>query len=152
MSANAYRFGGKDVLWEAFMTYEGFDVALLNIDEAHRTIDFLFRFQPDRRCMFHRHIAPTRSLVIEGEHHIFECQPDGAREHRVNPAGTWSQNDAPEIHIEGGGPDGAVVFMSVRAEGDHIYDLLDEDLNTVRTVTFDDFKKAFARSQEKAAA
>ena len=81
-----------------------FDVAVLGSQPDHGTLDLLVRFAPNSHCHFHRHVATTRTLVLQGEHHVFDVGSNGETVHKIKPAGTYSQSPAGEIHMERGGP------------------------------------------------
>ena len=133
---------GEDIPWKPFSKYTGFVYKLLDVDVARRTVEMILKFEPDSVCFYHRHLGPVASLVLEGEHHIDEVQPDGSRVKKVRKAGEFAMSDGSHAHIEGGGPDGGVIFFSFRCDQDHIYDILDNDLNVVHEVTVQDFKNA----------
>ena len=83
-------------------------------------------------CFHHRHHSAVASLVLEGEHHIHEIDAGGIRPHKVRKAGEIAFSNDGHAHTEGGGPDGAIVHFSFRGDHDHIYDILDENLELVR--------------------
>ena len=133
---------GRDIPYKPFSFYEGFVYKLLDVDMAHRTVEMILKFEPDSVCFYHRHLGPVASLVLEGEHHIKEVHADGKEATSIRRAGEFTMSDHRHAHIEGGGPAGGVIFFSFRCEQDHIYDILDEDLNVVHQVTVQDFKAA----------
>ena len=66
-----FRFDTKQVDWKDFIT-TGCYYKLLDVNVAARTADMIVKFEPGARCMYHRHIAPATSLVLEGELHIID--------------------------------------------------------------------------------
>lgn len=80
------------------------------------------------------------SLVLEGELHVIEKTPDGKTRESVKPAGTFSADATNEVHIEGGGDQGVVVYFSMRGDTDHIYDF---DLELKRAISIQDFDRDF---------
>jgi hypothetical protein len=57
----------------------------------------------------------------------------------VKRAGDFSAGSKGEIHIEGGGNEGVVVYFSMRGDTDQIYDLLNADLSLRKAITVQDF-------------
>ena len=89
-----------------------FDLAVLGAQPENNTLDLLVRFAPHSHCHFHRHVAATRTLVLQGEHHVFDIEPNGETVHKIKPAGTYSQSPGGEVHMERGGPEGAIVLFN----------------------------------------
>jgi hypothetical protein len=134
-----FRFDTSAVEWKKFLT-DGCYYRILDVNVPARTAEMLVKFEPGARCLYHRHVATTMSLVLEGELHVIERTPEGDRE-SVKGAGTFSAGATNEVHIEGGGNEGVVVYFSMRGDTDHIYDLLDENLNLKRAITIQDFER-----------
>jgi len=141
-AAGNFRFDDSKVEWKDFLT-EGCYYRILNVDVPSHSTDFLVKFEPGSRCLYHRHVAPTTSLVLEGTLHVLEQTPNGVVE-KIKPAGTFSSGAENEIHIEGAEKDGAVIFFSLRGTDDHIYDLLNTDLTLRKAITVQDFDKDWA--------
>jgi hypothetical protein len=115
------------------------DLAILGWDRDAGTIDLLIRFD-DRggHCQSHRHVCTTSVFVLEGEQHLEELLPDGSRRPKVRPAGVHHLTTGdPHPHMERGGPEGAVVFYSHHSPDGRLYDIVDDDLTVVGTVTID---------------
>lgn len=135
-----FRFDAATVDWKDFIT-TGCYYKLLDVNVAARTADMIVKFDPGARCMYHRHIAPATSLVLEGELHIFDQTSTGETLRVVKPAGTYTSGVEDDMHVEGGGEQGVIVYFSMRGSSDHIYDLLDSKLNLKRAITIHDFAK-----------
>ena len=138
--ANDYRFDTRNIEWKDFLT-EGCYYRILDVNVAARTADMLVRFDPGSRCLFHRHVAATTTLVLEGSLHVFEQSADGGVIEKIKPAGSFSSGAENEIHIEGGGDEGVVVYFSMRGKDEHVYDLLNPDFSLRRAITVQDFAK-----------
>lgn len=138
------------VRWRPFPGFDGLHYHVLDVDRGRDLVDMLMKFDPDARCVPHRHVGPTRTLVVEGEHQMFEADgsSDGPTDRR--PAGTFSTNDGDESHIEGGGPDGAVILLSMTAIDDVVYEIMDEDLELERVITLADFERGLAKQRADA--
>ena len=129
--------------WQKFVT-EGTYYKLLRVDVAARKADMLVKFEPHARCLTHRHVAETTSLVLEGELHVHEKTPEGEVV-TIKPAGTYSVGAENEVHVEGGGDEGVLVYFSMQGTSDVIYELIDPATHQVkRSISIQDF----ARDQE----
>lgn len=136
-------FDDRNINWRKLGDFEHFTYTIFDIDETREIADFALKFVPSEKIFLHRHRAHTNTLVIAGEHRLYE--PDGSlRETR--PVGSFTVSPAsPEPHAEGGGVDGAVVAYNTRGSSDGVvFDVLDELQNTVGTLTFSDLTNLFA--------
>jgi len=137
---NHFRFDTRDVDWKDFIT-AGCYYKLLDVNVGARTADMIVKFDPGARCMYHRHVAPCTSLVLEGELHIIDQTSSGEKLRVIKPAGTFTSGVEDDLHVEGGGENGVIVYFSMRGSSDRIYDLLDSNLNLKRAITIHDFAK-----------
>ncbi|MEQ9641848.1 MAG: regulator [Alphaproteobacteria bacterium] len=146
-----YRFDDRNVTWRPFPGFEGLYYFVLDVDDDRQLVDMLMKFDPHATCVPHRHVGPTRTLVIDGEHRIIETDGETIRDRR--PAATFSRNGGDETHIEGGGPDGAVILLSMTAVDGVIYEILDETASKIdRVITLADFKRGLEKQRRQAAA
>ncbi len=113
-------------------------VAVLGVQPELGRIDFLSKWAPNAYCHYHRHLGPTTLLVLEGEHHVVETTPTETV-HKVRTAGHFARNLGGDVHMEYGGPQGAVVFFSVEAVDGKLFDVLDAKGKVLVTATIDDF-------------
>ena len=114
-----------------------FDVAVLGSQADLGTLDLLVRFAPNSHCHFHRHVAATRTLVLQGEHHVFDVGSNGESVHKIKPAGTYSQSPSGDIHMERGGPNGAIVLFNLHSPSGVLFETLDADHNVLATSTIE---------------
>jgi hypothetical protein len=135
----AYRFDTRHIEWRSFIT-PGTWYHLLHVDVPGRAVDMLIKFEPHCQCLFHRHRAVTTSLVLEGELRVREQTAQG-EVLKVKPAGSYSTGAEDEIHVEGGGEEGTVVFFNMRGDTDVIYELLHSDLTLNKAITVQDFAR-----------
>ena len=121
---------------------DGVDAFILDIDDERGVVDALFRFAPDAVAPLHNHLAQTNMFILDGELRMYH--PDGSlRETRS--AGTYHRGKRDDAHLEGGGPDGAVVFYSIRRHGpEELVDVLDDDGNATSTLTLSHVRKMLA--------
>ena len=137
-----FRFDTTNVEWKNFVT-DGCYYRILDVNVPARTADMLVKFEPGARCLNHRHVARTMSFVLEGDLHVIERTPDDNTRESIKPAGTFSADATNEVHIEGGGDQGVVVYFSMRGDSDRIYDFVDENFELKRAITIQDFDRDF---------
>ena len=143
-TANAtVRFDDGSVNWRQLGEFEHFRYTVIAVDEANEIADFMLRFEPGERIFLHRHRAHTNTIVVQGEHRIYE--PGGPLK-EVRPLGSFtSAPAADEPHAEGGGGDGAVVIYNTRGSaGGVVFDVLDDAQNVVGTLSVADLAALFA--------
>ena len=134
-----------EINWQPFAGIENLELTLCDIDEERSVVDLLVRFAPDQTVTMHNHLAQTNMFIIQGELRMYE--PDGSvRE--VRPAGRYYRGRTNDAHSEGGGPDGAVVLYSMRADdNDEVLQVLADDQSVVATLTMDDVRAAWTAQQ-----
>lgn len=147
-SATPYRFDDRNIRWHKLGDLEHFLFSILDIDEPRGVVDFIAKLEPHKPIMLHEHIAHTNTMVVQGEHILYE--PDGSLK-EIRPTGRYTST-APGSppHRECGGDEGAVVFYSVRGDRGLYFTLVDDAMQVVGTLTFQDFVAAYAE-QRKAA-
>lgn len=148
---NAYQFDDCGIRWNRFGDFEPrFDYVILNIDEKRRIADVLFKFPAQEQIVLHRHIALNHTFVVQGKHRLYEATGELSED---RPTGLYKiipGNEKP--HREGGGDRDTVVFFSIRPdESDDLYELLDDAMNPIATVTFPMLIELY-RAQDTAAA
>jgi 2,4'-dihydroxyacetophenone dioxygenase len=144
--ATSYTFDDRNIRWYELGEFKHFVFAMLDVDEKKKLVDLILKFEPNRQIFLHRHRALTNTLVVQGEHRLYE--PNGALK-EVRPVGSYTSSPPGEPHREGGGAEGAVVFYSIRGEQDTFFEVLDDDLNVVGTLVLQNFVDAF-REQKNA--
>jgi len=103
------------------------EYAVLGGNPKTGVLDMLVRFAPGRHCPRHRHVAPTSTLVLEGEQHLWDVLPSGESRHRVRRAGEYALSDGNDLHVEGGGPQGGLIYLSLHSRDGHLFDVVDRD-------------------------
>ena len=144
----SFRFDTGDLKW---IHYEGsprfdypidYDIAVLGHQEDLGRLDLLIRWAPESYCHFHRHVATTTSLVLEGEHHIIDIDHDGNEVHHdVRPVGTYCSGPGGDMHMERGGPEGSLVLFSMQEPTGRMFDVLDAEHNLLAETTIESFKE-----------
>ena len=108
----------------------------------------MVKFEPNKKIFLRRHLALTNTLVVDGEHIIYEA--DGSAVKDVRPVGRYTSSPAGDAHLEGGGDDGAIVHYIVRGDNDALFDVLNDDMSVAATLRTSDFK-AVLEEQKQAA-
>ncbi|MDT0633413.1 cupin domain-containing protein [Spectribacter hydrogenooxidans] len=137
-------FDDRNINWlqlgEIEPLLEGVEAWFYDVDEKQGAVDALLRFPAHARIVLHRHLAPYRTLVLQGELRLYD-RNDKLTE--IRPVGSYVYSDGNgDPHSEGGGDQDVVVFFSnrnIRADG-AVYELLDADLNPVKLLGLSDFK------------
>jgi len=139
-----FRFDTRHIEWVHFDGGPDFDypidydLAVLGADPGNGTIDLLVKWAPNAYCHFHRHCGATTVLVLEGEQHVYEVTDDGETIHKVRRAGAYAHNPGGDVHMERGGPEGALIFFAIQSSDGHVFDLLDKDRNILVTSTVEE--------------
>lgn len=152
MAVTTTEFGNGDIAWRPFAGFDGLYFHLLSVDDTTSVVDMLMKFDPHAECVPHRHVGPTKTLVIEGEHRLFEPVMDHGGPHTARVSGGFGRNNGDETHIEGGGEHGATILLQMTAVDGVVYEILDADGNIDRIITLDDFRRGLAKQQARAAA
>ena len=141
----ARQFDEQNIQWRELEGFKHMMVSIFFVDEARNRVDFLIKFDPNEKVLLHRHLADTNTFVIEGDHVIYE--PDGSvRE--VRTVGQYTFGTGRDAHDEGGGPNGCILYYSVRGETDALFDMLDANLNAVAALHTADFKAVLEAQQQ----
>lgn len=121
----------------------GYSGALLGYDgEGH--IDLLYRWEPGKYCYFHRHLCEVRSTVLKGSLEVMTYEDGKEVSSIVREVGSYSHMPEGDVHMERGGPDGAVVLFNLHAPDGRLTEMLDEAGNTLKTLTIESVLKQFA--------
>lgn len=118
-----------------------YELAVLGSQPDVGSLDLLVKFAPNSFCHYHRHCAATTTLVLQGEQHVFETGDDGATIHKVRPAGSYARSPGGDVHMERGGPEGALVFFGMQSPTGQLFDLLDADRNILVSTTIEELAK-----------
>jgi hypothetical protein len=139
----SYVFDDRHIRWcrlgdfgEHFVPFSAhFVFTVLDVDVSQKLCDFMIKFEPNQRIFLHRHLALTNTFVVQGEHRLYE--PTGALK-EVRPVGSYTSSPPGEPHCEGGGGEGCVVLYSLRGEEGTLFEVLDDDLTVVATISMND--------------
>lgn len=143
----AHRIDDSAITWRQFPGYEGLYFWVLGVNETRQQVDLYFRLAPGARCPSHRHVGPTDTLVVEGEHRTWALVDDDWQLDEVRPAGYFGGNEGDHLHSEEGGSEGAIVLLSMRAVDGVIWETFDENQQLVDTALLSDFKRVLERQK-----
>ena len=138
-------FDDENLKWRRFVGDESFDypidyeAALLSIrDDGH--VDLLYRWAPNSYCHFHRHTAETTSIVLAGELHVSDIDPKTGSEisTKIRRVGDYAYKEPGDVHMERGGPEGALVLFKLRAVDNSLAESLSTDGTVIGESRFDD--------------
>lgn len=106
------------------------------IDSRPDAIRFVMRWEANSYCHFHRHVAGTTTLVLDGEHHVIETTPTQTV-HKIRRPGHYTRNPAGDVHAEHGGPSGSMVLFAIEAGDGRLFEILDNDERVMAVATID---------------
>lgn len=146
------RYRWKEVTGRPGSTFKiHHDYTILGYDRDGATLDMIVRWQGDGgHCPIHRHAANTSVIVLEGEQHLWDVEPDGSiGNHRFRRAGDYALtgNDQ-KPHLERGGDNGGLVYFGARPESSDgvLYEIYDAQMNIVAHITIDSLVADFTAS------
>lgn len=142
---DTYRFDDRTITWKPFAGFEGLYYHLLSVDHQAQVVDMLMKFDPHAECVPHRHVGPTKTLVLDGEHRLFDPVADHGPATTTRVASGFGSNRGDETHIEGGGANGATILLMMSAVEGVVYEILNADGTIQRTITMDDFQRGIER-------
>jgi quercetin dioxygenase-like cupin family protein len=115
-------------------------------------LSLLYRWDPNSFCHFHRHLCSVTSLVLEGELHVQTFENGERVLDTVRRPGDYAKKPPGDVHMEQGGPEGALVLFELFAPDGQLTQQLDAEGNVLRTLTTQDLQRALAKQHERAAA
>ena len=137
-------FDDRNVRWFPLGELKNFVVSMCDVDESRKVVDFLAKFAANEQIILHRHLALTNTLVIQGEHRVYE--PDG-RLKEIRPVGSYTSSVPGPPHREGGGDEDCVILYSVRGGPDGALFELFADDGTVTKLGLEDFLAVYREQQ-----
>jgi quercetin dioxygenase-like cupin family protein len=132
------KFDARNITWHTLEGIENLEYHIYAVDEALKIVDVMFKFAANKKVVLHRHHADYITLVIQGELRIYRANGELKE---VRPVGSYVATRAGgEPHFDGAGEVDAIAFFSNRGQDGVIYEILDDDLNTLATLGLQDFK------------
>ena len=122
-----------------------FEYSLLGYDLTSGRLDMLLRYADGRgHCRRHRHVASTLTLVLEGEQHLLEMQPDGTTKAISRKKGDYALARPDALpHTECGGDEGGIVLLSMTAPDGILFEYLDENMANGWTLSIEQYVDAW---------
>ena len=145
-------FDHENIKWRRFVGDDSFDYpidyesALLNAREDGH-VDLLYRWAPNSYCHFHRHTAATTSTVLAGELHVAKIDPQTGEELEsyIRRPGDYAHKEPGDVHMERGGPEGALVLFNIYAPDGLLAQSLAQDGEIIREATMEPILASQAR-------
>lgn len=141
---NTNTFDESKVDWKPFPGPDGepadhISVSFLNVDEEAKIVDVLLKFSANEKILMHRHCSNYSTFTLRGELRTY--LPNGELKD-IRPAGIFKVGEPGEAHTEGGGDQDVVCYFSFRpySATRPIYEILDDNLEVIAAMTFDDLK------------
>lgn len=123
--------------WRSLEGLDHIQYSILHIDEKQERAEVLFKLEPHKPIILHRHCALNKIVVLSGEHHIYDADGN-LSEVRATGSYTVAQPDE-KPHSECGGDLGAILLFSIFDNGGQaLYELMDPDQNVIGTLSMDD--------------
>ena len=121
-----------------------FEYSLLGYDLPSGRLDMMLRYAKGGHCRRHRHRASTMTLVLEGEQHLDEFQPDGSTKRIVRKTGEYAIAPVDAlVHDEWGGENGGVVIYSLHAPDGILFEMFNEDMSESWTTSIEEFVESW---------
>ncbi len=141
------KFDDSNIQWSKLEGIEHLSYSILDIDVTNKIVDVIFKLEPFRQIILHRHMAVNHSFVIQGEHRLYE--PNGELK-EIRAVGSYTSSPASdEPHRECGGEEGAVVLFSIRGSDGVFYEVLDDQQNLVATLGMQEFVDLFEANKNQ---
>ena len=137
-------FENDNLRWKHFTGSDRFDYpidfysALLSV-RPEGNIELLYWWEPNSYCHFHRHTANTTSIVLKGELQVIDVDLKTGKELgiKIRPVGDFASKEPGDVHMERGGPEGALVFFSLFTEDGSLAETLSQDGRVLSTSSID---------------
>lgn len=138
-------FDDQNIRWNTLENIAHLKYCVLDIDTDGQIYDVLFKFAAHQQIVLHRHLVQNNMLVIQGEHRLYYA--DG-RVMEIRPVGRYTVSmPSDEPHREGGGDQDVVILFSIRGKDGVLYEILDESLAVVGTISSQDLVELYKAQQ-----
>ena len=89
-------------------------------------------------------MASTLTMVLEGEQHLLELQPDGSTKAIFRRKGDYALASPDALpHIESGGDEGGMILLSMTAPDGILFEYFDETMKNGWTLSIEQFVDAW---------
>jgi hypothetical protein len=143
---SVHTFDDRNIKWKKVNNLEHLWVSVLDVDQKNRILHVLYKFAANQKIILHRHKTLNKLWVIQGEHRLYHPNGELKEIRRVGSYTISPATDAP--HREGGGADQDVIILfTIYGDSDPVYELLDDDLNLLAPLTFQDYVSLYDAPQ-----
>jgi quercetin dioxygenase-like cupin family protein len=132
---HAHTFDDSNIDWQRLGDFEHLHFSILDVDPEKKLVDVLFKFDANSQIVMHRHLAHNNTFVVQGEHRLYE--PNGKLKEVRHVGSMTSSPPSKDPHREGGGDQDVIIAFNIRGDG-VLYELLDDDMNIIGTITMQD--------------
>lgn len=137
-----FQFDDRNITWYPLGEFEHLALSLLALDVPGEAVDFIVKFDANKRIFLHRHLSHTNTFVIQGEHRLYE--PNGQLK-EVRPTGTFTSSPPGAPHYEGAGVETCLVLYNIRGTVDgQMFEVMDDDQKVIGLLGMEDLKAAWA--------
>lgn len=140
-----YNFDDSQIHWNKLGDFEHLLYFIFHVNQETKIADVLFKFAANQQIVLHRHKAYNNTFVVQGEHRLYEAN---GKIKEIRPVGSYTvspPNDEP--HREGGGEQDVIVLFSIRGSDGVLYEILDDDLNIITTISLQDLVHLYQSQQ-----
>ena len=121
-----------------------FEYSLLGYNIPNGRLDMLLRYGNLGHCRRHRHVASTMTMVLEGEQHLAEWQPDGSKKSVHRKKGDYALAGSDALpHDEWGGEQGGTILLSMHASDGILIEYFDETMSNSWTLSVEQYAKSW---------
>jgi quercetin dioxygenase-like cupin family protein len=139
LMTRSHKFDESNITWHTLEGIEHLHYHIYAVDEERKIVDIMFKFAANQKVVLHRHHADYVTLVVQGELRLYRANGELKE---VRKAGSYvATRVGGEPHTEGGGDEDAIVFFSNRGQDGTIYEILDEQMNTLANLGLPEFKE-----------
>ena len=142
-----YTFDDSSIQWHKLGDIEHLSYSILDIDTMNKIVDVIFKLEPFKQIVLHRHMALNHSFVIQGEHRLYEANGELKEIRGVGSYTSSPASNAP--HRECGGKEGAIVLFSIRGSNGIFYEVLDDQQNLIAALGMQDFVDLYEANNSK---
>ena len=96
---STHTFDDSNIDWQRLGDFEHLHYSILDVDSENNIADVLFKFAANEKILLHRHLGHNNTLVIQGEHRLYE--PDGTLK-EVRPVGSMTSSPQARTRTERG--------------------------------------------------
>lgn len=137
-----FAFDDSNIRWKRLEGLDHLWFSVLDIDE-NGLLHVLYKFSANEQIVLHRHKTVNETFVVQGEHRLYHPNGDVKE---IRPVGSYTvSRPSDEPHREGGSDEDVIVLFTIHGDDEPLYEVLDDDLNIVATLTSHDFASFYEK-------